>query len=64
MAFFDIYGVLTDGRIWIDADGLGSKCMNMKDVDAVHELIQMGCCMTEVTAEKNSFTVYVKQAFP
>lgn len=61
---FDIDGVLTDGRIWINEDGSVSKCMNMKDMDAVNELIRMGCRIAAITAEKNNFTAYVKNAFP
>lgn len=60
---FDIDGVLTDGKVWIDEEGNFSKCLNMKDIDAVNELKRQGCKIYAVTAERNAFTKWVFDKF-
>ncbi len=57
---FDIDGVLTDGRIWIDEKGSSMKCLNLKDLDSVNELIAMGFSVVAMTAERNAFTAFLK----
>ena len=61
---FDIDGVLTDGKIWIDNTGNYSKNINMKDIDAIYELQRSGFGIYAISAEKNEFTKWVKKRFP
>ena len=60
---FDVDGVITDGRIWVNEYGESCKCMNLKDIDAIHEIVRLGYPIVAVTAEKNSFTSYIKSSF-
>jgi D-sedoheptulose 7-phosphate isomerase len=62
-AFFDIDGVLTDGAVYVNADGLESKRIVFDDIDAIFELKRAGVKIGFVTGENNSFTEYVQRRF-
>jgi D-sedoheptulose 7-phosphate isomerase len=62
-AFFDIDGVLTDGAVYVNADGIESKRIVFDDIDAIFELKRAGVKIGFVTGENNSFTEYVRKRF-
>lgn len=61
---FDVDGVITDGRVYVNTEGNNEKCMNLKDVDAIWELSRRGCQIAAITAEKDNFTKWIKKRFP
>lgn len=61
---FDIDGVVTDGTVIVDFSGKEFKRINMKDIDALNELVKRGYYVGAITAEKNEFTEYVKRRIP
>lgn len=60
---FDVDGVITDGRVYVNTEGNNEKCMNLKDVDAIWELSRRGCQIAAITAEKDNFTKWIKKTF-
>lgn len=62
-AFFDIDGVLTDGVVYIDSDGLETKKISFDDIDAIFELKRSGIKIGFITGEDNNFTEYVRKRF-
>ena len=64
MIVFDIDGVITDGTVIVDEHGKISTRINMQDIDAIHEIHRRGISIGAVTAEKNSFSEWVRMEFP
>ncbi len=62
-AFFDIDGVLTDGRVYIDSEGKESKKMSFVDIDAIYRLKRAGIKIGFITGEKGAFPDYVRNRF-
>lgn len=61
---FDIDGVITDGTIITDGISGVNKRVNLKDIDAIYELVRRGVKIAALTAEKDQFSVWVKNRFP
>lgn len=61
---FDIDGVITDGKVYINDVGKEMKSVNMKDIDAIFELHRRGYPLAAITCENSPFTEYVKTRFP
>ncbi len=47
---FDVDGVLTDGKFWVDTNGASSKGFNTRDVRGIKELISKGYEVQLITA--------------
>jgi len=47
---FDVDGVLTDGKFWVDSDGNRSKGFHTRDVRALREIVSKGYEVYLVTA--------------
>lgn len=62
-AFFDIDGVLTDGNVYIDADGKESKRISFDDIDAVFAIKRSGVKLGFISGENNAFSEYVQKRF-
>lgn len=61
--FFDVDGVLTDGMVYINAEGKESKKISFDDIDAIFELKRSGIKIGFITGEDNHFSEYVKRRF-
>jgi 3-deoxy-D-manno-octulosonate 8-phosphate phosphatase (KDO 8-P phosphatase) len=62
-AFFDIDGVLTDGMVYVDAEGKEIKRISFDDIDAIFELKRSGIRIGFITGESNNFSKYVQGRF-
>lgn len=60
---FDIDGVVTDGNAYIQ-NTKKTKCINMKDIDAINELKRMGIYICAVTAEQDEFAEWIGNNIP
>jgi 3-deoxy-D-manno-octulosonate 8-phosphate phosphatase (KDO 8-P phosphatase) len=63
VVLLDIDGVLTDGRVWIAADGSETKAIAFIDIDAVFRLRRAGMRIGFITGEATPFTDYVDRRF-
>jgi D-sedoheptulose 7-phosphate isomerase len=63
-AFFDIDGVLTDGKVSINSAGEESKTLSFEDIDALFRLNRAGIKIGFITGEDNGFTDFIKKRFP
>lgn len=61
---FDIDGVITDGTLLTDGKSQPYKTINMKDLDALNELVSRGHFVGAVTAEKDTFSEWIKNKIP
>lgn len=61
---FDIDGVITDGSMIVNADGIEMKRINMKDVDAIFELHRRGFKLAAITGEDTPIVDYFEKRFP
>lgn len=61
---FDIDGVITDGTISVDTNGMERKIINLKDIDAIYELKRMGYPIIAITGESEEKIKYFKERFP
>lgn len=64
IVIFDVDGVITDGTVIVDDNGIQSKRVNLKDIDAIFALHCKGILIGAVTAEKNSFSEWIRKKFP
>ena len=62
-AFFDVDGVLTDGAVYVDAQGNETKRILFDDIDAVFELKRSGIKIGFITGEDTEFCKYVQRRF-
>jgi len=62
-ALFDIDGVLTDGKVYISAEGAESKQISFDDIDAIFELKRSGVKIGFITGEDTPFALYVNKRF-
>ena len=62
-AFFDIDGVLTDGAVYVDAQGNETKRILFDDIDAIFELKRSGVKIGFITGEDTDFCKYVQRRF-
>jgi D-sedoheptulose 7-phosphate isomerase len=62
-AFFDIDGVLTDGAVYVDAQGKETKKILFDDIDAIFELKRSGMKIGFITGEDTEFCKYVQRRF-
>jgi YrbI family 3-deoxy-D-manno-octulosonate 8-phosphate phosphatase len=60
---FDIDGVLTDGKVYLNSDGKEMKAYCLRDVDALNDLKQKGYLIACITGEDNYFTDLLKEKF-
>ena len=60
---FDIDGVLTDGRIYIDHTGNEVKSVSLREIDAVFSLQRNGYMIGAITGEDTPMTDYFKGRF-
>lgn len=56
MLLFDIDGVITDGKKYIGENGLESKAINLKDMDALGMIKDAGYMIGCVTGEETAFS--------
>ena len=61
---FDIDGVITDGTISVDVTGNERKILNLKDIDAIYELENIGYPIIAITGESEEKSKYFKERFP
>ena len=61
--FFDIDGVLTDGAVYVDAQGNETKKILFDDIDAIFELKRFGIKIGFITGEDTEFCQYVQRRF-
>jgi YrbI family 3-deoxy-D-manno-octulosonate 8-phosphate phosphatase len=61
--FFDIDGVLTDGAVYVDAQGNETKRILFDDIDAIFELKRSGIKVGFITGEDTEFCKYVQRRF-
>ncbi|MBQ7563563.1 MAG: HAD hydrolase family protein [Lachnospiraceae bacterium] len=61
---FDIDGVLTDGKIYIDQTGREVKALRLTEIDAVNTLHRKGFLIAALTGEATPITEYFKNRFP
>ena len=61
---FDIDGVLTDGKIYVDENGHERKALLMTDVDAVNSIKKSGFMIAAITGEDTPMTDYFKGLLP
>lgn len=64
LIIFDIDGVVTDGRVIIDAEGREQKQMSMQDVDGIFELQRNGFKIAAITGEDTDIVGYFEKRFP
>jgi 3-deoxy-D-manno-octulosonate 8-phosphate phosphatase (KDO 8-P phosphatase) len=63
VALFDIDGILTDGKVYIDADGKETKRISYDDIDALFLFKKKGVKIGFITGEKSSFSDLVKKLY-
>ena len=61
---FDIDGVITDGSIIVDSQGREQKQVNLKDIDAIYELLRRGFKLAAITGEDTEIVEYFHKRFP
>lgn len=61
---FDIDGVITDGKISVDANGIERKNVNLKDLDAVYALKEKEYTIIAITGENIQKSKYFKERIP
>ena len=61
---FDIDGVITDGSMIVDSNGVEQKQINLKDVDAIYELHNRGFKLAAITGEDTEIVSYFEGRFP
>lgn len=59
----DIDGVLTDGKVTVDAQGNETKTVNFIDMDAIGSFRQKGVKIGLITGEKTPIVEYIKKRF-
>jgi len=64
MIVFDIDGVLTDGTVIVNEQGIEQKRFNLKDVDAVFDLRKSGYKLAAITGEDTEIVNYFEKRFP
>lgn len=57
----DIDGVLTDGRVYTDGNGIELKTLNFKDLDAITSMRSEGIVVGCVSGENTSFSRNIAQ---
>ena len=61
---FDIDGVLTDGKVWVDETGRESKRLDFHDIDAIYRFHRDGYLLAAITGESTPITQYFEHRFP
>ena len=64
LVIFDIDGVITNGKIYINTQGEEFKQIDLKDVDAVFDIKRAGFKICAITGENTPITEYFKNRFP
>lgn len=64
LVVFDIDGVITDGKVLVDAAGREQKCLNQKDIDGIFELKRRGFLLAAITGEDSDIVSYFETRFP
>lgn len=60
---FDIDGVITDGKISVDANGIERKNVNLKDIDSIY-LLKEKYPIVAITGENSEKSKYFKEKIP
>ena len=63
MIAFDIDGVLTDGRIYIDHTGNEIKSVSLREIDSVYSIQRHGYIIVAITGEDTPITEYFRSRF-
>ena len=63
LVLLDIDGVLTNGRVTVDAVGNEMKTIDFKDIDAVFEMKRRGYKVGFITGEATPITEYFRKRF-
>lgn len=61
---FDIDGVITDGKISIDTNGIERKNVNLKDLDTIYSLKEKAYTIIAITGESIEKSNYFKERIP
>lgn len=61
---FDIDGVITDGTVIINEQGMEQKKVNLKDIDAIFEIHRRGFKLAAITGENTEIVAYFEKRFP
>lgn len=63
LVLLDIDGVLTDGKVTVDAAGRESKTLDYRDIDAIFELKRRGVRVGFVTGEASPIARFFRKRF-
>lgn len=61
MVVFDIDGVLTDGKVYIDADGKEMKSYSLTEIDSINEIKRSGYFIAAITGEDTAIVRQFKE---
>jgi len=61
LILLDIDGVITDGKVTVDASGKEFKTFDMKDVDAVFEMKRRGLKVGLITGEATPLAIFFQR---
>ena len=61
---FDIDGVLTDGRIYVDPEGNEPKSLSLREIDTVYSIHRNGYSIAAITGEDTPMVDYFRDRFP
>ena len=64
LLFFDIDGVITDGKLLVDEDGREFKQMDYRDIDAIFKFKTKGIKIGAISKENRKIVDYFKTRFP
>lgn len=64
LLIFDIDGVITDGTVIVNVNGVEQKKINLKDIDAIYELHRQGYLLAAITGENTEIVDYFEKRFP
>ena len=63
IVLLDIDGVLTNGKVTVDAAGNETKTIDFKDLDAVFEMKRQGLKVGLITGEDTPITLFFRDRF-
>lgn len=64
LIIFDVDGVITDGSVIVNEQGIEQKKINLKDIDAIFELKAREFMIAAITGENSEIVNYFEKRFP
>lgn len=64
VVFFDIDGVLTNGKMMVDDNGREYKTLDFRDIDAIYDLYRKGYVLGFITGEDTPIVQFFKNRLP